>query len=86
MKTKIFKSGLPLMVFLLAIAFAFASEKKTDTNESFAVQGYIQKNGVCQISRMCDNMDGPICKDADGFTVHLINNGTFCSVPLSQWK
>lgn len=28
MKTKIFKSGLPFMVFMMAIAFAFASEKR----------------------------------------------------------
>jgi hypothetical protein len=86
MKTKIFKSGLPFMVFMMAIAFAFASEKKTDINESLAVQGYVQKNGACQLSILCDDTGGPACQDADGFIVHRVNNGTFCSIPMSQWR
>lgn len=85
MKTKVLKSGLPLMVFMLAIAFAFASEKKTDTNESFVVQGYIQKGGACQLSILCSDTGGPTCQDVDGFTVHRVNNGTFCSVPMTNW-
>jgi len=85
MKTKFLKKGLPIMVFMLAIVFAFATEKTTKQNESLAFQGYIEKDGRCQISRFCDNTGGPACKTLDGYTVHLISNGTFCSVPMTQW-
>lgn len=84
MKTKIFKIGMPLMVFMLAIVFAFATEKTTAKSESLAIQGYVFKDGTCQISRFCDNTGGPVCRDADGLAVHLQQTAT-CSVQMTQW-
>lgn len=84
MKSKFFKIGMPMMVFMMAIAFAFATEKTADKSEAL-VQGYIFKDGICQAARSCDNSGGPLCQE-DGLTVHLVNEGdTFCSIPMTQW-
>ncbi len=86
MRTKIFKIGMPIMAFMMAIVFAFASEKPTTKDKFLPVPGYIFKDGVCQTSRSCDNTGGPACQE-DGLTVHLVNNnGTFCSIPMTQWQ
>lgn len=85
MKTNFLKIGMPIMVFMLAIVFAFATEKTTAKNESLAVQGYIEKDDTCQLSILCDNTGGPVCQTLDGFIVHRINNGTFCSEQMTQW-
>jgi|GEM_PF-1471373 hypothetical protein len=87
MKTRIFKIGMPFMVFMMAIAFAFASENDTKENETMALPGYIFRNGVCEPSINCDNNGGPLCKDDDGFTVYAPSiDGTFCTVPMTQWQ
>lgn len=87
MKTKLLKLAMPLMAFMLAIVFAFATEKPAIESESLVISGYIFKDGVCQeATRDCNNMPGPLCEE-NGFTVHLQpnSNGTFCSVPLTHW-
>ena len=62
MKTKILKFGMPLMAFLLAIVFAFASNGKPES-ESTLVAGYILSNEHCvQTPNSCTVMDGNICK------------------------
>jgi hypothetical protein len=85
MKTTFLKIGMPIMVFMLAIVFAFATEKAPSNNESLLVQGYIEKDDTCQLSRECDNTGGPVCQTLEGDIVYRINNGTFCSEPMTNW-
>ncbi|MGB6083876.1 DUF6520 family protein [Moheibacter sp.] len=60
MKTKIFKTGLPIMAFLTAIAFAFATENKG--REDSLVTEYIYNNNKCEIvTRNCSNTSNVLC-------------------------
>ena len=75
------------MVFMMAIVFAFASEKTTVENESAFIPGYIFKEGRCQpASRDCNNLPGPVCQEG-GLNVYLMPNktGTFCSTVLTHF-
>lgn len=86
MKSKIFKTGLPIMAFMMAIAFAFASENVTE-EEIAPVLGYIIQNGVCtQVQADCDT-DAviPCTHAASGLTVfqNRSMSGT-CSVPYTK--
>lgn len=47
MRTKILKFGMPLMAFLLAIVFAFATEKGVPVEDNTLITGYIQNPGSC---------------------------------------
>lgn len=85
MKTSFLKIGMPIMVFMLAIVFAFATEKTTAKNESLTIPGYIEKDDTCELAeRTCSDTPGPVCEEG-GLTVHRTNNGTFCSVPMTNW-
>lgn len=85
MKTKILKIGMPIMVFMLAIVFAFASEKTTAKNESL-VTGYIFKDGKCEIStKNCDENGSFHCTDG-GRQVYMIKlSDTVCFEELFNW-
>jgi len=87
MKTLVLKRVLPFMVFMLAIVFAFASEKTTVKNESSFIPGFIFKEGWCQpATRDCNNLPGPVCKEG-GLNVYLMPNetGTYCSTVLTHF-
>lgn len=63
MKTKFSKIGLPIMVFMMAIAFAFASVSTTKVEDvpSTTVPGYIFQNGKCEQVTTCSTTGGPLC-------------------------
>lgn len=86
MKTKFLKIGMPIMVFLLAIVFAFATEKTTTENESVLITGYIMQDGFCVAStKDCTNSGSFPCTDG-GQRVHLLKlSDTVCSQPLWNW-
>lgn len=87
MKTKFLKVGMPIMVFILAIAFAFATEKTTAESVSSSIPGYIFENGQCKpASRTCENTGGPVCKQGS-LVVHQFTNAsnTICSFPMTNW-
>lgn len=76
MKTIKFKFLLPVMVFMMAIAAAFATQ--ADGQEDFALeQGYIYVNGVCQPYGKCDNTQARICTQ-NGLQVFGKSGGTSC--------
>ena len=79
MKTKILKFGMPLMAFLLAIVFAFATNETPDTS-SVLVDGYILSNG-CKPKPIhdCTVNGNDICV-VDGKTVFQLG----CSTPLMR--
>ncbi|MGB3343989.1 MAG: DUF6520 family protein [Aequorivita sp.] len=77
MKTMKIKFLLPVGVFMVAIAAAFATQK--NLQEDFApVQGYIYQNGVCTPNGKCDNSSGPICTDNLGRQVFGKSGQTEC--------
>ncbi len=75
------------MVFMLAIVFAFATEKTTTNDESLLVTGYIMQDGFCVISTTECSIDAAYpCNDSFGRRVHLQKLGdTVCSQPLFDW-
>ena len=77
MRTKILKIGMPLMVFMLAIVFAFATPTKEEKN-SVQIAGYIQQPNDCvQVLHNCSISPGPVCQIA-GNTVFRTKAGTLC--------
>ncbi len=81
MKTKILKFGMPLMAFLLAIVFAFATEDSNMKSDAL-VQGYIFQNNDCiTTSKVCNQMGTIACKVGSN-QVYSLDLGTFCSDPL----
>lgn len=79
MKTKIFKTGLPIMAFLMAIVFAFAAEGK-DVNSSRLITGEIM-DGTCKPSpKDCNNVPNEICEVSIGNPV--FRAGTNCTEVL----
>lgn len=84
MKTKFLKLGMPLMVFMLAVVFAFASESTPKENESSLIQGYIFENGQCKPSRKCNN-EGVLPCEQGAFQVYMTNlGGTGCVNELTH--
>lgn len=66
MNTKIFKNGLPIMAFLMAIGLAFATEQKS-LNEESLITGYIHEKGLCkEVSVSCNPFAGGLCVAAEG--------------------
>lgn len=87
MKTKFLKIGMPIMVFMLAIVFAFATEKTNTENESVLITGYVMQGTSCVTStKDCNNIGAIPCKDDAGRDVYLIRlSNTFCSDQLFHW-
>lgn len=85
MKTLVLKRVLPLMVFMLAIVFAFATEQISSNTEETLVTGYIFQNGQCIAApKDCNQLQGPACIYL-GKQVYLNKvSETFCSVPMTH--
>ncbi|MGB3345424.1 MAG: DUF6520 family protein [Aequorivita sp.] len=78
MRSKILKFGMPLMAFLLAIVFAFATESNVPKDDSL-VQGYIWSNGDCfPTQKDCNNTGDAVCK-INGNVVYRFDLGQTCS-------
>lgn len=79
MRTKILKFGMPLMAFLLAIVFAFATENNVPKDDAL-VQGYIFLNNDCITTQSVCNNQGLIpCKEPGGNQVYSLDLGKSCS-------
>lgn len=52
-----------MMAFLLAIVFAFATEKSTPVEDNALVSGYIFNNGGCEPApKDCSPITGTVCR------------------------
>jgi phage-related protein len=71
---------LPVMAFLLAITAAFATQAKTDVDDTL-VPGYIFVNGICEPARSCNLEDGPTCTYSSK-PVFAKTSPTMCPIPL----
>lgn len=86
MKTRIFKLGMPLVAFLLAIVFAFASDAQPDKADDAFVTGYIFLNpedGCMPVPKDCNNI-GEIPCTYFGQQVYEFDNKTYCSNALTH--
>lgn len=82
MKTKILKFGMPLMAFLLAIVFAFATEKSVTVDEDVLIAGYIGTPLSCTPApKNCATTGSNVCK-YNGQSVHLNSD---CG-PVFLWE
>jgi len=74
------------MAFMLAIVFAFATEKPITENESMLITGYIYKDGKCENStRNCSNSGQYPCTDGiNQVYMHKLSE-TVCSQELFNW-
>ncbi|WP_179021842.1 DUF6520 family protein [Winogradskyella forsetii] len=85
MKTKIIKTSLPFLVFMLAIVFAFATEKKPSEQDEALITGYIFQNGLCvQAPKNCDQASIMPCVYNGNQVFGESENSTSCSVPLTH--
>ena len=87
MKTNFLKSSLPILVFLVAIVFAYASEKSVQTQDSYLVQGFIFQDNACRdATKECENTGGPLCMQGS-LVVHESKtlDNTVCLIPMTNW-
>lgn len=85
MKTKIFKTGLPIMAFLMAIGFAFATQDTNSSKDDLLRIGYIQQGSLCIATpKMCDESNIVPCKYGGVQLFGSNNNGTTCPILLSH--
>lgn len=84
MKTKIFKTGLPIMAFLMAIAFAFATENKVE--DTALITGYIQQANRCEaVSVDCGNNGGSDCLIGTSTPVYVLKlSETVCHTKMTR--
>lgn len=85
MRIKLLKFGMPLMAFLLAIVFAFATNSKPVPEDMALVNGYIMQNGQCKFVRQCSTIRGPLCV-VGGVTLKTRINETHCGSDLFHWN
>lgn len=84
MRTKILKFGMPLMAFLLAVVFAFATENHVPKDDAL-VQGYIFWNNDCTTtSKVCNEQGSILCKDSAGRQVYRDDLGIVCDVQMTH--
>jgi len=85
MKTKIFKTGLPIMAFLMAIGFAFATQNTNSSKDDLSRLGYIRQGNLCvPTPKMCDESNIVPCKYGGVQLYGSNNNGTTCPILLSH--
>lgn len=86
MKNLKMKLLLPMAIFMIAIAAAFASQM--DTKDPLAPeQGYIINGNVCEKHGTCDNTNKlVICTDNMDRTVFGLNETNCLKVLFSDWK
>lgn len=85
MKTKLLKLGTPLMVFSLAIVFAYATSPEPVAEDLALVPGYIMQNGKCESVRTCSTIPGPKC-EVNGRILGAKINETQCGSELFHWN
>lgn len=85
MRTKILKFGMPLMAFLLAIVFAFATNSEPIPEDMALVNGYIMQDGKCVFVRQCSTIRGPFCT-VGAVTLKTKINETYCGSFLYHWN
>lgn len=88
MKTKVLKLGMPIMAFLLAIVFAFATEHQAAMDDDSLVLGFVYNDDEsdCVVTtKDCTISFGLPCtigtKD-----IYRVKNGTQCLMPLYEWQ
>ena len=79
MKTMRKKWLLPIAVFAIAIASAFASN--TTTVEDAPVLGYLDNPQPCQISVQCSTTGTIACKSGAQTAFRMNSSGTRCDLP-----
>lgn len=86
MKNLKMKLLLPMAIFMIAIAAAFASKKGAE-DELAPEQGYIIIDDVCKEHGTCDNKLQPmICTDHSERPVFGLNETNCLKVLYSSWK
>ncbi|HZH87865.1 MAG TPA: DUF6520 family protein [Chitinophagaceae bacterium] len=86
MRTKILKIGMPLMAFLLAIVFAFATNVNSKTESSTFVDGYIFSSDKCvKLTSHDCTVDGMNLCTINGQQIFSTKSGTKCENPLMRW-
>jgi len=84
MRTRIFKIVLPLMAFMLATAFAFATDQKFSGDDDL-VKGYIFQNNHCIfVDQGCNNLSDTPCIYNDVYQIYRENHTTYCSSPMTH--
>lgn len=83
MRTKILKFGMPLMAFLLAIVFAFATENNIPKDDAL-VQGYIFWNNDCITTTKVCNNQGAIPCQVGGNQVYSLDLGKSCANAMTH--
>ncbi|MBJ7880155.1 DUF6520 family protein [Gelidibacter salicanalis] len=85
MKTRILKSGMPVMAFLMAIAFAFASESTVFEDGNSLRTGYIFQDNVCvPAPKDCNQVSLIPCVYNGNQVYAEQENSTSCIVPLTH--
>ncbi len=79
MKTIKRKWLLPVAVFSIAIAGAFASNVKSE--EASAVWGYLDNPNPCHIKVQCSTIGTIACKSGSQAAYRMNAGGTRCDVP-----
>ena len=83
MGKRILRTVLPLMAFLLATAFAIATDQK-QTDDGLQTQEYIFRNNICQpVTRGCNNKSLTPCTYM-GYQVYAEGSTTLCEVALTH--
>jgi hypothetical protein len=83
MRKRILRTVLPLMAFMLAAAFAFATDQKSSNDDAMETL-YIFRNDQCEkITWECNNQSSTPC-EYEGYQVYRYGSTTACSVPLTH--
>lgn len=85
MKTKIFKTALPIMAFLMVIGLAFATSQNQES-ENLLITGYIHENGLCVQKTVNCNPSGSDFCELDGSQVYTDRlSSTTCISKMRDW-
>lgn len=90
MKTKFLKLGMPILAFMLAIVFAFASQDSTSLEEEAYVIGFVYNTAgthCVPANKDCAITGQVPCQQLDGKDIYRVANpaGTMCSIALYEW-
>lgn len=85
MKTTNFKWMMPMVAFLFAVIFAFASQSESEEQFNSQLQTAVNIGGECHNVTVedCWTGTGPACKFS-GMQVFLKVNETSCYIPLNR--
>lgn len=85
MKTLLLKKGLPFIVFMLAIVFAFATEKDSSDMDESLITGYIYQDGFCVAApKNCDQVSLMPCIYNGNQVYAEKESNTSCRVKLTH--